>query len=138
MKRLHAMLRANVAINVTAICNDTCNVAEVGTISTFGTMQETLPATPAKPAREAILSLRATLHAMFHRVTALLGHAQLTRGADSGPRNRILPDLVSSSPFPSPFPCFFVLEPPKRDLGTRSDPIQLEIKLYFFLNIYHC
>ena len=33
---------------------------------------------------------------------------------------RILPDLVSSSPFPSPLPCFFVLEPPKRDLGTRS------------------
>ena len=49
MKRLHAKLRANVAINVTAICNDTCNVAEVGTISTFGTLQETLPATPAKP-----------------------------------------------------------------------------------------
>ena len=49
MKRLHATLRANVAINVTAICNDTCNVAEVGTISTFGTLQETLPATPAKP-----------------------------------------------------------------------------------------
>ena len=33
---------------------------------------------------------------------------------------RILPDLVSSSPFPSHLPLFFVLEPPKRDLGTRS------------------
>ena len=31
-----------------------------------------------------------------------LGHAQLTRGPDSGPHNRILPDLVSSSPYPSP------------------------------------
>ena len=31
-----------------------------------------------------------------------LKHAQLTRGPDSGPRNRILPDLVFSSPFPSP------------------------------------
>ena len=50
-----------------------------------------------------------------------LKHAQLTRGPDSGPRNRILPDLVSSSPFPSPLPLFFVLEPPKRDLGTRSE-----------------
>ena len=49
MKRLHATLRANAVINVTAICNDACNVAEVGTISTFGTLQETLPATPAKP-----------------------------------------------------------------------------------------
>ena len=35
-----------------------------------------------------------------------LEHAQLTRGPDSGPRNRILPDLVSSSPFPSPLPLF--------------------------------
>ena len=50
-----------------------------------------------------------------------LEHAQLTRGPDSGPRNRILPDLVSSSPIPSPLPLFFVLEPPKRDLGTRSE-----------------
>ena len=33
---------------------------------------------------------------------------------------RILPDLVSSSPFPSPLPRFLVLELPKRDLGTRS------------------
>ena len=31
-----------------------------------------------------------------------LGHAQLTRGPDSGQHNRILPDLVSSSPYPSP------------------------------------
>ena len=54
-----------------------------------------------------------------------LGHAQLTRGPDSGPRNRILPDLVSFSPFPSPLPCFFVLEPPKRDLGTKSDAIRV-------------
>ena len=35
---------------------------------------------------------------------------------------RILPDLVSSSPFPSSLSRFFVLEPPKRDLGTRSFP----------------
>ena len=35
-----------------------------------------------------------------------LEHAQLTRGPDSGPRNRILPDLVSSSPFPSPLRLF--------------------------------
>ena len=35
-----------------------------------------------------------------------LEHAQLTRGPDSGPRNRILPDLVSSSPFPFPLPYF--------------------------------
>ena len=48
-ERLQATLRANVAINVTAICNDACNVAEVGSISTFGTLQETLHATPAKP-----------------------------------------------------------------------------------------
>ena len=41
----------------------------------------------------------------------------------SDPRNRILPDLVSSSPFPSP-PLFFVLEPPKRDLGTRSQNLK--------------
>ena len=49
MKRLHATLHANVAINVTAICNDACIVAEVGSISTFGTLQGTLHATPAKP-----------------------------------------------------------------------------------------
>ena len=49
MKRLHATLRANVAIKVTVICNDACNVAEVGSISTFGSLQETLHATPAKP-----------------------------------------------------------------------------------------
>ena len=49
MKRLHAPLRANVAINVTAICKDACNVAEIGSISTFGTLQETLHATSAKP-----------------------------------------------------------------------------------------
>ena len=49
-----------------------------------------------------------------------LEHAQFTRGPDSGPRNRILPDLVSSYPFPSLLPLFLALEPPKRDLGTRS------------------
>ena len=49
-----------------------------------------------------------------------LGHAQLTRGPDSGRRNRILPDLVSFLSLPLPSPRFFVLEPPKRDLGTRS------------------
>ena len=57
-----------------------------------------------------------------HQSMSDLEHAQLTRRPDSGPRNRILTDLVSSSPFPSPLPCFFVLEPPKRDLGTRSTP----------------
>ena len=71
MKRLHATLRANAAISVRSICNDACNVAEVGSISTLGTLQKTLRATPAKPSHEAILSLRATLHAMFHRVTVL-------------------------------------------------------------------
>ena len=55
-----------------------------------------------------------------HESMSDFGHAQLTRGPDSGPHNRILPDLVSSSPFPSPLPRFFVLELPKRDLGTRS------------------
>ena len=35
-----------------------------------------------------------------------LQHAQLTRGPDSGLRNRILPDLASSSLFPSPSPYF--------------------------------
>ena len=35
-----------------------------------------------------------------------LEHAQLTRGSNSSPRNRILPDLVSSSPFPSPLSLF--------------------------------
>ena len=55
-----------------------------------------------------------------HQSMSDFGHAQLPRGPDSGPRNRILPDLVSSSPFSYPLPCFFVLEPPKRDLGTRS------------------
>ena len=50
MKRLHSTLLANVAINVTAICNDAWNVAEVvGSISTFVTLRETLHATPAKP-----------------------------------------------------------------------------------------
>ena len=49
MKRLHVTLRANVAINVTVIYNDACNVAEVGSISTFETLQETLHAAPAKP-----------------------------------------------------------------------------------------
>ena len=49
MKRLHVTLRANVSIRVTAVCNDAYNVAEVGSISTFGTLQETLHATAAKP-----------------------------------------------------------------------------------------
>ena len=76
-----------------------------------------------------------------HESMSDLGHAQLTRGPDSGPRNRILPDLVSSSLFPSIFTASerkylnvkavslisssdlvlaVFLEPPKRDLGTRS------------------
>ena len=62
-------------------------------------------------------------------------HAQLTRGPDSGLRNRILPDLVSSSlhspplsPLPPPPPPpFFVLEPPKRDRETRSTPYSIAI-----------
>ena len=54
-----------------------------------------------------------------HENKSDLEHAQLTCGPDSDPRNRILPDLVSSSLFPSPS-SFFVLEPPKRYLGTIS------------------
>ena len=58
-----------------------------------------------------------------HESLSDLGHAQSTRGPDSGPRRRILPDLVSSSPFPSPLPHFFVLELPKRDLETYSTQV---------------
>ena len=45
---------------------------------------------------------RPTLSTAHKRNKSDLEHAQLTRGPDSGTRNRILPDLVSSSPFPSP------------------------------------
>ena len=36
-------------LSVIAICNDACNVAEVGSISTFGTLQKKLHAAPAMP-----------------------------------------------------------------------------------------
>ena len=49
-----------------------------------------------------------------HQSMSDLEHAQLTRGPDFA-RSRFLLSL----PFPPPL-FFFVLEPPKRDLGTRS------------------